>query len=56
MDYSKNLITEETLQLLFGLADETGVKAAIDSMFNGEKINGTENRAVLHIALRHLKP
>ena len=53
VDYSKNLITEETLQLLFGLADETGVKAAIDSIFNGEKINGTENRAVLHIALRH---
>jgi len=53
VDYSKNLITEETLQLLLGLAHESGVKAAIDSMFTGEKINGTENRAVLHIALRH---
>ena len=53
VDYSKNLITEDTLQLLLGLADESVVKAAIDSMFKGEKINGTENRAVLHIALRH---
>ena len=53
VDYSKNLITEETLQLLLGLAHESGVKAAIDSMFTGEKINGTENRAVLHIALRN---
>jgi glucose-6-phosphate isomerase len=53
VDYSKNLITEETLQLLLGLAHENGVKAAIDSMFTGEKINGTENRAVLHIALRN---
>jgi len=53
VDYSKNLITEDTLQLLLGLAHESGVKAAIASMFNGEKINGTENRAVLHIALRH---
>ena len=53
VDYSKNLITEETLPLLLGLAHESGVKAAIDSMFTGEKINGTENRAVLHIALRN---
>jgi len=53
VDYSKNLITEETLQLLLGLAHESGVKAAIDSMFTGEKMNGTENRAVLHIALRN---
>ncbi len=53
VDYSKNLITQETLQLLLGLAHESGVKAAIDSMFTGEKINGTENRAVLHIALRN---
>ena len=53
VDYSKNLITEETLQLLLGLAHESGVKEAIESMFTGYKINGTENRAVLHIALRN---
>jgi glucose-6-phosphate isomerase len=41
------------LQLLLGLADESGVKAAIDSMFTCEKVNGTENRAVLHIAWRN---
>ena len=53
VDYSKNLITEETLQLLLDLAHESGVKEAIESMFTGDKINGTENRAVLHIALRN---
>jgi len=53
VDCSKNRITEETLSLLMGLADETGVKEAIASMFNGEKINATENRAALHIALRN---
>jgi glucose-6-phosphate isomerase len=52
-DCSKSRITEETLRLLIGLADETGVKEAIESMFKGEKINATENRAVLHIALRN---
>ena len=53
VDYSKNRITEETTRLLFGLADEAGVKEAIGEMFQGEKINRTENRAVLHIALRN---
>ena len=53
VDCSKNRITSETLQLLIRLARETGVKEAIDSMFNGDKINATENRAVLHIALRN---
>ena len=53
VDCSKNRITEETLSLLIGLADETGVKKAIESMFNGDNINATENRAVLHIALRN---
>jgi glucose-6-phosphate isomerase len=52
-DYSKNRITEETLQLLLQLADECKVKDAIASMFNGEKINETEGRPVLHIALRN---
>ena len=54
VDCSKNRITEETIGLLCGLAEEVGVKQAIDSMFNGEKINATENRAVLHVALRNL--
>jgi len=53
VDCSKNRITAETLSLLTDLADEAGVKAAIESMFKGEKINTTENRAVLHIALRN---
>src|SRR5438128_6450435 len=52
LDYSKNRITEETLKLLFELAEESGLRAAIDAMFRGEKINPTENRAVLHVALR----
>jgi glucose-6-phosphate isomerase len=52
LDYSKNRITDETLSLLFQLANESGVKARIDAMFSGEKINVTENRAVLHVALR----
>ena len=52
VDYSKNRITEETLVLLIGLAAETGVKEAIESMFTGQNINTTENRAVLHTALR----
>ena len=52
LDYSKNRITDETLKLLFGLARESSLRAAIDAMFRGEKINLTENRAVLHVALR----
>ena len=52
-DYSKNLITAETLGLLTSLANECGVSDAIEAMFNGEKINQTENRAVLHTALRN---
>jgi glucose-6-phosphate isomerase len=51
-DYSKNLITDETLSLLLQLAEESGLRAHIDAMFRGEKINVTENRAVLHVALR----
>lgn len=53
VDYSKNRITEETLNKLLALAQETELKSAIDSMFCGEKINRTEDRAVLHIALRN---
>src|SRR5947209_19529833 len=52
LDYSKNRITDETLKLLFELARESGLRAAIDAMFRGDKINLTENRAVLHVALR----
>jgi len=51
-DYSKHLITDETLRLLVQLAEESGLRARIDAMFRGEKINVTENRAVLHVALR----
>ncbi|MEZ6954461.1 MULTISPECIES: glucose-6-phosphate isomerase [Aeromonas] len=53
VDYSKNLITEETLKLLVDLAKETDLRSAIDAMFNGEKINMTEGRSVLHVALRN---
>ncbi len=53
-DYSKNIINRETLDLLFGLAEECQLPAAIQAMFAGEKINRTENRAVLHTALRNL--
>ena len=52
LDYSKNRVTDETLKLLIQLADECGLRARIDAMFRGEKINITENRAVLHVALR----
>ncbi len=52
LDYSKNRVTDETLGLLIKLAEESGLKAKIDAMFQGEKINITENRAVLHVALR----
>jgi len=51
-DYSKNRITDETLKLLFRLAEESGLPPRIEAMFSGEKINRTENRAVLHTALR----
>jgi glucose-6-phosphate isomerase len=51
-DYSKNRITPETLGLLLALAEESGLRGKIDAMFRGDKINITENRAVLHIALR----
>ena len=53
LDYSKNNITQETMDLLLELAKESHLKEAIDNMFNGQKINTTENRAVLHIALRN---
>jgi glucose-6-phosphate isomerase len=52
LDYSKNLATDETLDLLVRLAEESGLRKRIDAMFGGEKINITENRAVLHVALR----
>ena len=52
LDYSKNLVTDETLKLLIQLAQESGLQARIDAMFRGEKINITEKRAVLHVALR----
>ncbi len=52
IDYSKNLITEETISLLMNLAEEINLKDAIERMFTGEKINETENREVLHTALR----
>lgn len=51
-DFSKNLINDQTLELLLKLADETELKEAVEAMFIGEKINETENRAVLHTALR----
>jgi glucose-6-phosphate isomerase len=51
-DYSKNRITDETVKLLLQLAEESGLRQRIDAMFGGEKINITENRAVLHTALR----
>jgi glucose-6-phosphate isomerase len=51
-DYSKHRITDETLRLLLQLAEEAGLRARIDAMFRGEKINVTEKRAVLHVALR----
>jgi glucose-6-phosphate isomerase len=53
LDYSKNRITQETMELLIALAREAGVNQAIKDMFSGEKINRTENRAVLHTALRN---
>ena len=52
LDYSKNRITDETIKLLLNLAEESGLRQRMDAMFRGEKINVTENRAVLHVALR----
>ncbi len=52
LDYSKNRITDETLELLLDLAQQSGLRARIDAMFDGAEINTTEKRAVLHIALR----
>src|SRR3989441_3112699 len=52
LDYSKNRVTDETLALLCRLADESGLRERIDAMFRGDKINLTEDRAVLHVALR----
>jgi glucose-6-phosphate isomerase len=52
LDYSKNRITDETVKLLIKLAEESGLQSRIEAMFHGEKINITEQRAVLHVALR----
>src|SRR5271165_2643344 len=52
LDYSKNRVTDETIKLLLQLAEESGLRTRIDAMFRGDKINITENRAVLHTALR----
>src|SRR5256886_3192247 len=52
LDYSKNRVTDETLSLLRALAEESGLRERIDAMFRGDKINLTENRSVLHVALR----
>src|ERR1700684_2173115 len=52
LDYSKNRATDETMRLLLQLAEDSGLRARIDAMFHGEKINITEKRAVLHVALR----
>ncbi|HZY61570.1 MAG TPA: glucose-6-phosphate isomerase [Edaphobacter sp.] len=52
LDYSKNRITDETVKLLVQLAEESGLREKIEAMFRGDKINITENRAVLHVALR----
>jgi glucose-6-phosphate isomerase len=52
LDYSKNRVTDETLRLLLQLADESNLRGRIDAMFAGERINVTEDRAVLHVALR----
>lgn len=52
-DYSKNMVNDKTLQILLELAEEVNLKAEIEKMFTGEKINGTEKRPVLHVALRN---
>lgn len=53
VDYSKNIATEQTMKLLLGLAETAKVKEEAQRMFSGEKINATEGRAVLHVALRN---
>ncbi len=53
VDYSKNILNQEAMNLLVGLASEVGLRQAIDAMFAGDKINRTENRSVLHVALRN---
>src|SRR5579859_6789818 len=55
LDYSKNRVTDQTLKLLIQLAQEAGLRERIEAMFNGDKINITEKRAVLHVALRSPK-
>jgi glucose-6-phosphate isomerase len=55
LDYSKNRVSDETLKLLVQLAEESGLRERIDAMFRGDKINSTEKRAVLHVALRAAK-
>ena len=55
LDYSKNRVTDETMRLLMELAEESGVAERRDAMFRGEHINVSENRAVLHVALRHAR-
>jgi Phosphoglucose isomerase len=55
-DYSKNRITDETMGLLLQLAQESGLRDRIDAMFRGDKINTSEKRAVLHVALRAALP
>jgi glucose-6-phosphate isomerase len=52
LDYSKNRVSDETLKLLIGVAEEAGLRGKVDAMFRGDKINITEQRAVLHVALR----
>src|SRR3954469_21417107 len=52
LDYSKNRVTDEDSDLLLQLADQAGLRARIDAMFRGDKINASERRAVLHVALR----
>src|SRR5215472_1810410 len=56
LDFSKNLVTTETMRLLMELARQCDVPAGIAAMFGGERINSTENRAVLHVALRTDRP
>src|SRR5690242_9773361 len=55
LDYSKNRVTDQTIKLLVQLANQSGLRERIAAMFNGEKINLTENRSVLHVALRALR-
>jgi len=55
LDYSKHRITDETVKLLLALAEQSGLRQHIDAMFKGDKINVTENRSVLHVALRAAK-